>query len=266
MYKNYGLCRLKFTTKRIFLLSGALLFLIALSACGGSKVLRNPEPFAIEEPLSIGTDQRLEVALEWVIVRDGPGTWIKNADWDEYLISVQNRFDQPLAITQLVVVDSLGTRIEPNSERNELVKLSKASSRRYKEVGITVKAGAGRNVMRTAGLVAGGAAVGAAAAGGAWAAAGGIVGGGLVLVPVLAVGGVMRGVNNHKVSEEIELRHTGFPLELPANGDVRLDVFFPLAPSPQSLELEYEDAEGKHILVIETGESLHGLHIVSATE
>ena len=252
--------------KIILHLSGALSLLIALSACGGSKVLKEPEPFAIEQPLAITTDQRLGVALEWVIVRDGPGTWVKNANWDEYLMNIQNRSDQPITITQLVVVDSLHTRIEPHSVRKELVKLSKASSRRYKEAGITVKAGAGRKTLRTAGLVAGGAAVGAAAAGSGWAAVGAGVGGVLVLAPVLAVGGVMRGVNNSKVSKEIELRHTEFPLELPANGDVRLDVFFPLAPSPQSLELKYEDATGEYSLVIETGGSLDGLHIVSPAE
>lgn len=252
--------------KRILHLSGALSLLITLSACGGSKVLKEPEPFAIEQPLSIATDQHLGVALEWVIVRDGPGTWVKNARWDEYLMSIQNRSDQPITITQLFVVDSLGTRIEPNAVRNELVKLSKASSRRYKKAGIKVKAGAGRNAMRTAKLVAGGAAVGAVAAGTGWAAAGAVVGGGLILAPVLAVGGVMRGVNNSKVSKEIELRHTEFPLDLPANGEVRLDVFFPLAPSPQSLELKYEDATGEYSLVIETGGSLDGLHIVSPAE
>jgi len=252
--------------KSILHLSGALSLLIGLSACGGSKVLKEPEPFAIEQPLSITTDQYLGVALEWVIVRDGPGTWVKNANWDEYLMSIQNRSDQPITITQLVVVDSLDARIEPRSARNELVKLSKASSRRYKEAGITVQAGAGRNALRTAGLVAGGAAVGAVAAGGAWATAGAVVGGGLILAPVLAVGGVMRGVNNSNVSKEIELRHTEFPLELPANGEVRLDVFFPIAPSPQSLELNYEDATSEYSLVIETGGSLDGLHIVAPAE
>jgi hypothetical protein len=252
--------------KKLLFHFGVLLLLVTLTGCGGSKVLKEPEPFAIEQPLSIIEDQHLAVVLEWVIVRDGPGTWVKNAIWDEYLMSIQNRSDQLITITQIVVVDSLDTRIEPHSARNELVKLSKASSRRYKEAGITVKAGAGRKTLRTAGLVAGGAAVGAAAAGSGWGAAGATVGGGLVLVPVLAVGGIMRGVNNSKVSEEIELRHTQFPLEIPANGDVRLDVFFPLAPSPQSLELKYENATGEYGLVIETGGSLDGLHIVSPAE
>ncbi len=252
--------------KIVLHLSGALSLLIALSACGGSKVLKEPEPFSIEQPLSITTDQHLRVALEWVIVRDGPGAWVKNANWDEYLMSIQNRSEQPITITQLVVVDSLDARIEPRSVRSELVKLSKASSRRYKEAGIDVRAGAGRKTMRTAGLVATGAVAGAVAVGGSWAAAGAVVGGGLVLAPVLAIGGVMRGVNNSKISKEIELRHTEFPLELPANGEVRLDVFFPIAPSPQSLELNYEDATSEYSLVIETGGSLDGLHIVPTAD
>ena len=30
-------------------------------------------------------------ALDWIIVRDGPGTWAKNVDWDEYLIRVHTK-------------------------------------------------------------------------------------------------------------------------------------------------------------------------------
>ena len=103
---------------------------------------------------------------------------------------------------------------------------------------------------------------GAAAAGSAGAAAGGL----LLLGPALAVGGVVRGVNNSKVNNRIEERQTVLPIEIPANVEQNLDVFFPLAPSPKLVELVYSDATGEHILLIDTNAALEGLHIEQPTE
>ena len=86
-------------------------------------------------------------------------------------------------------------------------------------------------------------------------------GGSLLLGPALAVGGIVRGVNNSKVNNEIELRQTLLPLEIPACEKQGLTVFFPLAPSPNFVELIYVDATGEHSLIIDTSEALDGLHI-----
>ncbi len=74
--------------------------------------------------------------LDWVIVRDGPGTWAKNSDWDEYLLRVSNLSDQPIRVTRLTVVDSLSTRIESQSTRKALVSGSKETAQRYEKAGM----------------------------------------------------------------------------------------------------------------------------------
>jgi hypothetical protein len=169
---------------------------------------------------------------------------------------------------QLTVVDSLDTRIEPQLGRKQLVKNSKQTARRYKDSGVKVKAGRGVGTMLIAGAAVTAVGFGAAtavafstmggmAAGSAGAAAGGL----LLLGPALAVGGIVRGVNNSKVNNEIELRQTTLPLEVPASEEIGLDVFFPLAPSPGIVELLYTDATGEHRLIIDTSEALGGLHI-----
>ena len=85
--------------------------------------------------------------------------------------------------------------------------------------------------------------------------------GALLIGPALAVGGIVKGANNSKVAREIAARHTDLPLAIGA-GDVRmLDLFFALGPSPQRVELAYADADGEHVLVIDTREALLGLHI-----
>ena len=78
----------------------SVLMFLSLTGCGGSKLLDDPEPVTIVQPLTTVSDQRLEAHLDWVIVRNGPGTWAKNADWDEYLLRVSNLSDQPIQVTR----------------------------------------------------------------------------------------------------------------------------------------------------------------------
>jgi len=257
-----------------FSLGSATAFLLTaclLAGCGGTKVLKEPQPIQTTQPLAAVTDQRVSATLDWVIVRGGPGTWARNADWDEYLLRVSNVSDQPLEVTRLMVVDSLGTPIELQQRRKKLVKGSKQTSRRYKDSGVKVKAGRGAGTMLVAGAAVTAVGVGAASAvaygsvmGGAAAGAGGAgaaAGGLLLLGPALAVGGIVRGVRNSAVNTEIEKRQTAFPLQVSAGEELALDVFFPLAPSPQRVELLYTDDTGEHSLVIDTRTALSGLHI-----
>ncbi len=248
---------------------------VSLGGCGGTKVLKEEQPIQTTKPLAIASDQQITATIDWVIVRDGPGTWAKNADWDEYLLRVNNESDQPIQVTRVTVVDSLDTQVESQAGRKQLVKNSKKTARRYKKSGVKVKAGRGAGTMLIAGAAVtavgvgaatavayGGFMGGAAAAGSAGAAAGGL----LLLGPALAVGGVVRGVNNSKVNNRIEERQTVLPIEIPANVEQNLDVFFPLAPSPKLVELVYSDATGEHILLIDTNAALEGLHIEQPTE
>ncbi|MCH8308705.1 MAG: hypothetical protein IH930_11295 [Proteobacteria bacterium] len=244
----------------------ALVCMFVLSGCGGTKVLKEAQPIQTTQPLATVSDQQVTAILDWVIVRDGPGTWAKNADWDEYLLRIRNLSDQPIQVIRVIVVDSLDTRIESQPKRKQLVKGSKQTARRYKDSGIKVKAGRGAGTMLVAGAAVtvigvGAASVvavsGATVAGSAGAAAGGL----LLLGPALVVGGIVRGVRNSAVNKQIEQRQTVLPLELSAGEELPLNVFFPLAPSPGMVEISYTDVTGEHSLTIDTSTSLNGLHI-----
>jgi hypothetical protein len=252
-----------------------LLSACVVAGCGGTKVLKEPQPIQTTQALAAISDQRVTATLDWVIVRDGPGTWARNADWDEYLLRVNNQSDEPIIVTQLTVVDSLDTRIEAQSGRKQLVKNSKKTARRYNDSGIKVKAGRGAGTMLVAGAAvtvvgvgaAYGAATGAIMSGAATAGTAGAAAGGLLLLgPALAVGGIVRGINNSKVNNQIELRQTILPLEIPAGEEFDLNAFFPLAPSPKMVELIYTNVTGEHSLVIDTSTALDGLHIEAPTE
>lgn len=239
-----------------------------LSGCAGTKVLKESEPIQTTQSLATVSDQRATVTLDWVIVRDGPGTWAKNADWDEYLLSVSNLSDQPLRITGITVVDSLDTHIESQPTRKLLVRNTKTTARRYRDSDIEVRAGRGAGTMLATGAGITVLGIGVANATVATLFTTTTVGAGvaaanalLFLGPALAVVGIVRGVNNSAVNNEIEQRQTILPAHLPPNEELELDVFFPLAPSPKSIEVTYTDATGEHRLTIDTSTVLSGLHI-----
>ncbi len=259
--------------KKLLFQSSVLMLLLALSGCGGTKVLKEPEPLVVTQSLATASDQYFSATLDWVIVRDGPGTWAKNVDWDEYLIGVQNLSNESLEVTNITVVDSLGTRIEARENRKQLVKGTKKTKRRYKGEGLKVKAGlsggvlmagAGVGVAIVGATVSIGPMMGAAAGGGA--AAGATVAAVGLLVPVLAVGGIVRAVNNSKVNNQIESRQTLLPVVLQEEEEKNLDIFFPLAPSPRQIEITYASSQGDHTLIIDTRTALDGLHLVQAEE
>ncbi len=209
------------------------------------------------------------MTLDWVIVRGGPGTWAKNADWDEYLIRVRNRGDEYPTDYKYRRNGLPGYRHRPSESRKQLVKGTKAAGRRYKGAGLNAKAGAGAGTLMVAGAVTGAAAI---SVGSAIALVGrteliaGAALGGLVLAPALAVGGIFRGVNNSKVGNQIESRQTRLPIVLQKDEDKGLDFFVPMTPSPQQIEMTYVDSRGDHILVVDTRAALEGLHLVSASK
>jgi hypothetical protein len=244
---------------------------ILLAGCGGTKVLKQPMPLQATQSLVTASDRQLVATLDWVIVRDGPGTWARNADWDQYLLRVRNESRNPVTIDSVHVVDALDFRIDPETERKRLVKASKKTAKRYRGNGVRVKAGAGTGTMLATGAavtaVGVGVAYGAASAAvmsGGTAAAGGAVAAASALTligPALVVGGVVRGVNNSKVNGEIELQQTNFPFEAAPGTERSVTVFFPLAPSPRQVVLTYTDATGTHELALETTAALDGLHL-----
>jgi len=247
--------------------SGILLLLLGLSACGGTKMLKEPEALVVPQALAAASDQNLSATLDWVIYRDGPGTWAKNVDWDEYLIRVHNSGDDSIQLTNIIVIDSLGASAEVGVSRKKLVKASKKTKKRYKGQGLEVKAGMSAGTLLAVGAVTAATAASAGAAvmyGSTALAAGALTG--ILLAPALAVGGIVRGVNNSKVNSQIESRQTLLPITLQKDEEKYLDIFFPLSPSPRQVQLTYADSQGEHTLVIDTHAALEGLHLVKSAE
>lgn len=256
---------------RLVLLCAASL---ALAACGGTKLVREPSPVTpLDHPIAAAADATLAVDLDFVIVRNGPGAWARNGDWDEYLLEVRNTSASPIEIRSVNVTDSSGFTAVQLADRAELVQASKRAAKRYRNAGIKISAGRAGAGMVAAGVGAGVVGYGAAVAAGTSAAlgAGGAAGGGaaaaaggfILAAPVLMGVGIARMVNNSKVDDRIESRATPMPARVPGGGEVVLDVFFPISPSPRQVTIRYGDSQGDHQLVLDTRQALHGLHLAT---
>ena len=242
-----------------------LIMVLALPGCGGTKVLKEPEAYVATQALVTSSDQHLTADLDWVIYRDGPGTWAKNVDWDEYLITVQNWGSDSLQITNISVLDSLGTWVVPGQNRRQLVKGTKETKRRYKDEGLEVKAGMGTGALFAAGAASAAGTAAIVASAGVFSSTAAVAAtGGIILVPAFAVGGVFRGVNNSRVNKQIESRQTQLPFLLQEDEDRTFHIFFPVTPSPRRIEITYVDSQGDHILVVDTQTALEGLHLEHA--
>ena len=252
------------------------LVLFGVVACGGTKLVKQPAQDAaspLESPaVAQVEDGRLRASFHSLVLRNGPGSWAKNAAWDEYHLQVTNVSAQPVQIVGAAVVDSIGTRLPALDDRRQLLAASKQSAGRYRKQNVKVTTGPG-----SAGLILTGAGVAVAGVGlavgptygsllGGSVGAGYAAAGALVLAaPVLAVAGIVRAVHNGQVDDELARRAPDWPLEL-APGETRaLDVFVPLAPSPARIELDYE-AGAAHRLELDVQTPLAGLHLPPAAD
>jgi hypothetical protein len=250
---------------RVSVLVAALVCAV-LAGCGATKMVKDPEGLVLEQPLASNADSHLDIKLDFVIVRGGPGTWARNAYWDEYLLRIENRTDQPITLIRVYIVDSQQFSQRSSGDRSYLLKASKETKKRYKKHGLTVKAGVnpGALVLASGAAFVGGAAVGIAALGGSATAVGaaGAAVAAIYAAPVLLLAGGIQAHNTGVVSDEIRKRHTKLPRELQPGEKQELDLFYPLAPSPLQVEIQYRLKDIYHTLTLDTSEVLEGLHIV----
>jgi hypothetical protein len=257
--------------KTMAMLTLAAATAVVLSACGsGTKLLKEPSTAA---PAMLGTarDDALEVRIDGLVVRNGPGSWVRHAYWDEYRVTLVNRGPEPVTIDDVAIIDSFGVGAAATAERKALAKQTKHSIERHRKAGMDVAPGAASGstlliVGGSAAAVTGGAAysaatitasVGGSGAGGAAAAGAGIALGGIVIAGY----GINRMVQNHRISDALEER--AFDLGELAPGQRRSgSAFVPIVPAPTELVVLYRDAEGRvHDVTVPLPAGLSELHL-----
>jgi hypothetical protein len=243
----------------------SLLASVGLTACSPQSRLLH-EPLPAQDAIIGSADTApdgLHVELHQVIVRNGAGSWVRDADWDEYVVRLANHSAAPLRIERFELQSArlLGV-VECSTSRTQLEKQSSATLRTLKDAGIVAGAG----------VVSAGAAAGATVAvvgtGGTIAASAAAAAAAIVLLPVGLVSG---GVYVHKkhqrerldhalIDEQLTQRSFALPYEVAAASAVSKSTFFPITPAPTRLVIGYVIAGEPHDLMLALP-SLAGLHL-----
>ena len=243
---------------------------LCLSGCTSTRMLDEPEHLVVEKPIVSVTRDDVTAQLDWVIVRGGPGSWVAQANWDEYLLRIHNLSDRTILVRDIAVYDSLGVRVATSARPKRLADLSKDTIKRHKDAGLSVSPGANGGLLLTAGGVAlvgytaveyamlGGSAGALGAAGAATAA--------LFLAPVLIATGMAEAEKADDIAREMARRYTALPEDLAPGETVRLDLFFPIVPSPVRIEVTIVDDAKASTLSINAKPHLAGLHVDAERE
>jgi len=212
-------------------------------------------------PLNLeATQPPLAASLRTLIVYDGPGSWKRQALWDEYVLTVRNQGDAALVITAASLIDYAGARRQPGDDPWQLEKESQTLEQRYLRDGIAFA----RSEIPDA-PVFGAGAVGDAAGTlfssvSATASSASVVG---LPVYYLVVYGVNRN-NKATAAAEFARRRLVLPLTLFGGESQTGSLFLPMAPNPQALVLRWSGVGTANEMVLPLSR-LRGLHAVQHT-
>jgi len=206
---------------------------------------------------------RLEAVLVTVITYNGPGSWKRDAFWDEYVVALRNPRNRPVTLSSITLTDYAGTERTPHDNPWSLEKESKSLEERYQSAGIAFARYTVPGVLIVYGA---GTVAFASAGGGLLAGEAGLLGtAALTAVALPVYYGAVLTINHHnRVSMEKEFarRRVALPLTL-APGETRVgSLFFPMTPSPGAIVLSCSDNSGSGVSTLELG-FLRGLHLKS---
>ena len=246
-------------TKKTKVINGVItiMFMISfLSGCAttGSRYIAVPS--APPPTLRISsTDDRLNISLDYIIIPNGPGAWVKDAGWDEYVITVRNISDKTLTVERIRLIDPRGLYIDSGINPFQLETLSEALVEQYKDAGIAVVIGAVPAVVT--GVAAGAGAIGTAVG----AATVGVIT--APLVPIYLLGRQHAKVKDQEAIIREFTRRRLSTFTLSGNATISGSVFFPIIPNPKALVVNYRIGNDMKVLEVPL-EKLKGLHTASA--
>jgi hypothetical protein len=221
-----------------------LVALLILPGCVSKRYQSASKKTPPAVPLTLTAQQPpLTAAVNTLIVFEGPGSWKREAYWDEYVVSIVNQGQSPITVANAVLHSSVIGVQTPGSDPWAL---EKESHKILKDqtLGRQLVAGAGTE-LAVLGFSAGALALGslAVATGSAAAVAGATVA--VIALPVFVIGsGVRAFTAPHAIHKEFDRRRLALPLVLQPGEMRQGSLFFPITPGPQQLELECQ-GDGK---------------------
>ncbi|HXC10149.1 MAG TPA: hypothetical protein VNV61_14555 [Steroidobacteraceae bacterium] len=225
--------------------AGGLLILSgALDGCASSRVLKNPLPPAQANlGWTASAPDGVKLEIHELIFRDGGGSWVKKANWDEYVLTIENGSPDVLKIQGIYLYsDKLPAPAQSSTSRAQLDTQSNGTLRALKDTGIVAGVGiVGPSALIVAGVGTSGGMLSASGAGAAAATVG------IIAIPVGLIGGTVYVINRHsrdkkdKVLVQHKIEERGFivPQQILAQDQATKSAFFPITPAPTRLVVNY---------------------------
>ncbi len=198
----------------------------------------------------------LDSSLYSEISDGGPGSWKREAFWDEYVVIMHNTGDRALNVVSATLTDYAGAARPTGSDPWALERESKTLEKRYRDAGVAfariaapraIASAAEPGVVASAGIGTTGAAAAATAT--------------AVALPVY--GATVFGINMHNkaaIKKEFNRRRVPLPSTLDPGETRTGSFFFPMVPNPQALTVRWTSSAGEGETTLEL-HFLHGLHV-----
>jgi hypothetical protein len=249
-------------TMRAHLLALTSLAAMLLSGCVSPRyqLARHDTPPAQAIDHRFPPAAELEAHLVGLITYHGPGSWKREALWDEYVVTLHNTSAHPITVESAALTDSAGRVVVPGSDPWALEKQSKALETQYRSSGEAFVRAAAPGV-----LLVGTSAAAAAATASGWAlvspAAAGAMLATVFVVPVYYTTVVAIDFHNkHQILAEFERRRLAAPVTLTPGETRTASLFFPMVRSPTALDLNWRSDSGPAQAALPL-EFLNGLHV-----
>jgi hypothetical protein len=228
-------------------------------------------------PLNLSAEARsVNAQVDSVIIHGGPGSWKREAYWDEYLLTITNQSEHSVDLISATLIDFQGNPVVAGDEPWQIQEQSKDWIENYDSgtTGVVLKVGAG--AVMTGVILGGGLTLAIASGGGAAYVSGGalaaaaapilVVGAMVVAAPFIALGTWGTNVEARKqVEGEFQRRRLVLPATIQPGQVTQGSLFFRITPGPQQLKLLFFGVEpGFDISVALT--PLSDLHIDTKPE
>lgn len=222
-----------------------------LSACASTRYIEAPT-----KPPDLGIssqDTNLNITINHLIVTNGEGSWVKDAEWDEYIITFKNISDKPASIHGVHIIDPRGLYINPGLDPLSVAKESASLAKIYGDLGIAV----GAQAVGTALFM-----------GGPPGVAGLLnpmanpllsIVGSVGMMGAMAYSGAKKGEDIENIQREFNKRIFK-PFTFSPSSQLTRSSIFPIIPSPKALVVDYRVGTEMKTLEISL-EKLAGLHV-----
>jgi hypothetical protein len=231
------------------------LAVLALSGCVSARyqpAAKNTPPATV---LNLSATQPpVEATVNSVIVYRGPGSWKRDAFWDEYVVSIVNCDAVPVNLESAALTDFRGDATGPGDNPWTLERQSRTRAEELNRVAkaALVQLGAGYLTVGVVGGV-------MFTAGTACATAGAVIWAGAI--PAYAVAAVVRNYNHrHDIEAEFTRRRLVLPATIAPGQTAQGSLFFRISPGPQRLMLRGRTGDAPVEIAVDLA-PLKGLHL-----